>query len=581
MPLKKVEFEKIKLKNFLSYGNDPIEIEFQKGITFVTGYNKDEDDTNGVGKTSLIVDSLSFLIFGETYRDINQKLIKNNVTGGTCIVEGWLKVNDDSYHIIRSLSPNKLILGVNGEYDTHTKTVAETTKDIINAIGISKTVFTNTIVMTSKDSMAFLNQKKEFKTKFIEDILGLEVFSEFFKKSKDKLKSAVDIRDKVIYRISQLQKSLESEQLYFKREQEKNTQAITSIQNEIDARLKRQPIDNSETIKELTEIRETLSKETEERNQKVIVVEKKLYEIQLQLQQKQKELRIIEQKPLECPTCKRPFSDHSSNELDVEREKLKKEINVHNNTCNKLSTAIAKAKDGIRVNEKTIQDHKNKISLLDEQQKMYESARGEIALLTLQLNQQCSFVNPFTDKIKDTNDNLINEQSVLPEYEKEVRICSAIKDLASPTGVKALMVNKIIDSLNDRINYYLLKMASPFRVHFDEFFEESISHKSGNDYSYDSLSGGEAKRVDLAMLFAFRDIRRIQSNISVNLTVMDELFDSALSEKGMYSVLELLKDMGDECYYIVTHRKEAIDQTGCENIHLIKENGITRIDKQD
>jgi DNA repair exonuclease SbcCD ATPase subunit len=146
--MKKIVFKKIKLENFLSFGSDPTELEFKSGVTFVTGTNFDKNSKNGVGKTALIIESLSYALFGETYRKILVENIANWKNKDTCIVQLWFSVNDDEYHVTRSTNPSKLFLKKNGK-DIQ-KTIPETEKDILEILGISKDIFTNTLVMTNR-----------------------------------------------------------------------------------------------------------------------------------------------------------------------------------------------------------------------------------------------------------------------------------------------------------------------------------------------------------------------------------------------------------------------------------------------
>jgi DNA repair exonuclease SbcCD ATPase subunit len=199
----------------------------------------------------------------------------------------------------------------------------------------------------------------------------------------------------------------------------------------------------------------------------------------------------------------------------------------------------------------------------------------EINNLLQQLETVRNSENPFGEKIEKAKERLYKCKDQLDVFIKESKLANIVKEGASPTGVKALVIKKVINQLNNRINHYLVRLHSPFRIYFDEFFEENFKSVNGEEYCYGSLSGGEAKRVDFAMLFAFRDIRRLQSNVHINLTVMDELFDSALDSTGMNDIMELLKESKDECFMVVTHRPDNIDNYGCNIIDLIKENGIT------
>lgn len=636
--MKQISFKKLRIRNFLSFGNDPIEFEIKPGLTFITGYNKDKDSKNGVGKSTLMVESLSFLLFGATYRDINQKAIINNKTNKTCIVEGWLSVNDDSYEIIRSLSPNKLILRKNG-IDI-SRTISETNKDIIDILGMPKEIYTNTIVMNNKDSNAFLAQATAFKAKFIEGILGLEVFTKMF----DACKADVNENAKKVLagqvRIKDHQSALENDKRYQASEKEKWQENINWFRNQIRELKFVQPIDNTtnisridDNIKNLEKLNSELLSEQQITSEK-FAHEKESYLNKIQIlvdnfkpkEEKYSKINIkciqlegsiktettnlkgFKSVQKECPTCKRPFDSCNLDDIEHTREDISIKIKDLTNQVAKLkqglhkieedrkvnNTEIEKLKEAIRQDENAInsyvlhiQQNKEKISnLLNEKTKLLEAqtlfqkSQDKISNLEEQLANALQWENPFDEKVLKAENQLNLLQTEQGIIEARQIIMEAKKFATSPSGIKTLAVKKIIQTLNNRLNFYLDKLNSPVRCEFDEFFAEKFETLDGKEFQYGNLSGGEAKRIDFAILFTFRDIRRMQSNVFVNISVFDEIFDSALDESAMSTIITLLKETVDktqEAFYIISHRSENVEVEGCEVVNLMKENGITKI----
>jgi DNA repair exonuclease SbcCD ATPase subunit len=187
--------------------------------------------------------------------------------------------------------------------------------------------------------------------------------------------------------------------------------------------------------------------------------------------------------------------------------------------------------------------------------------------------------NPFSKSVQTIKDEESEKITLVKSLEEEVEILNYVKYLCSPEGVKSHILLKIVDLFNAKLNSYLHTLNAPFTITFNELFEETILNSNGATVSYNSLSGGERKRVDLAILFTFRDIRRIQSNISINVTLFDELFDSALCSHGMEQALSILEDQANEyneSILIITHRMDQIEDRG-NIIYLEKENGITTL----
>lgn len=575
--MQKIKFEKVKVRNFLSFGPDPIEFEYKNGLSFVTGYNKDQNSFNGVGKTTLLVESISFALFGETYRDINQSGIINENQKDECIVELWFDLNDDRYKIVRSLKPNKLYLHKNG-IDI-TRTIPETNKDIVNILGITKTIFNNTLVMTNDQKNRFLGQSKDQKTKFIEGILSLEVFSKMHEQAKKEFNEHQKVVDKSETVLEELKKSIVNDEKYYTEFNTRRSLKISEIDNKIREYQEVQPVDKSVEIAEIDAQITQIDSKILDQGQKLQKSDVKRAQLESQISGLEKEIKKFDQIQFNCPTCKRPMGDHNPDEILIEKNKIVGQLETVKSTLQKLNVLTTKVRNTVQTYKKERTELEQKIGVFKKEQELFSSIRTLIEQLENKKLEIVNQVNPFEAKILDQKTKLDELQTTHLMLEKQLRVKSGTKFVTSNQGVKSIIVKKILDTLNNRLSYYLQKLGSPHTCQFNEFFEEQILNKHGKEICYGNASGGEAKRIDFALLFAFRDIRRLQSNVEVNLTVLDELLDSGLDIRGQEEIQELLKNIAEEsseCFYIITHRPDAIPPDA-NIIKLEKENGITKL----
>ena len=597
--MKQVIFKRLRVQNFLSVGNNVLDLSFNNGINIITGINYDKNSKNGVGKTT-ILNALNFALFGNTVNNLKKDEIVNNINKGNCAVEVQFDIiendNTDEYILTRCIEPTKIELLRNGNNITESS-IVKTTEQICKLLNTTPEVFTNTVLLTIKNTIPFLAQKKVEKRKFIEGILCLNIFSEMLLQARQEYNDTNHLLDIEKTKYNELEKThkvylnQQSEQI---KQKEENLQILQSRQNNNSSEIEKlkntiKSINKSqiEEYKKLTtDVR--IKENNESNNIKQLLVNITTNE----LQKEQFTNRIIEIDKFGsvCELCKRPFQEHDQQTLQNEKDNIRKHIfNITNvitddkmklENAEKLQKKYANVIDLCtkQINNITniIKDNKN-IKDQIEQLKLYNE---QIIKDIEQLNNISTNFDNFINDSKTRLDTLINS---IQDIEKKLEIINSVKFVVSEEGVKSYIVKKILKVLNTKLQYYLKKFDSNCICTFNEYFEETMTNEQGQKCSYYNFSSGEQRRIDLAILFTFMDIRRIQSGTYINISFYDEVLDSSLDLVGIESFLDILKERVEkysENVYIITHQTSAIKKLNEMNPNIItleKRQGFTYI----
>lgn len=597
--MKYVNFNYIKIKNFLSIGNEEVQVNFKTGINIITGKNKDKlDRRNGVGK-STIADSIHFAIFGETIREIPKSNIINNITNKGTYVELDFSISENNvinnYKIIRTLKPTKCFFYINDEDKTES-TIINTTNTIKNLLSASQELFQNCVIMSLNTTLPFMAQKKVEKRKFIEGILKLEVFSQMLQVARTEhnevLKDYDSTNKELTHQINYkniVTKQLEDKKVETDNRIERCKLDIDKKKNKISLLEKQITEPNIELVSTIKEKKESFDLKIDEVDVSIESDVRKKMQYEAEIKMYKKNLSQIGTDKSKCPVCLHEISSDDRDHIEKEKNKITNDINAREQDIEDINLQISNLKQ----RKKTYLTEKDKcVSYLKdviaavESNKRIKSNIVEITDEINELKKEISNINTATDntielekQIEGYSNEVIKLESNIELLSKSNKVLEFVKYVLSEEGVKSYIVKKILNILNNRLLYYLDKMDANCVCKFNEFFEEEIKNDKGQECSYFNFSGAERKNIDLACLFTFMDIRRMQGDVSYNLVMFDELLDSSLDEKGVELVLSILKERVDqykEGIYIISHRKESAKESSGEVIYLEKTNGITR-----
>jgi DNA repair exonuclease SbcCD ATPase subunit len=595
--MKKVNFNKISIQNFLSIGEEVVAVEFSQGLHIITGNNKDKPDRqNAVGK-STIADALYFAIFGETLREIKKDLISNNITGGKTHVELDFSVSspkgDNNFKVIRTLSPTKLHVYKDGVENTR-DSISNTTKYLCDVLSASTSIFQNCVIMTVNNAVPFMAKTRIDKRKFIEDIFGMEVFSEMLSTLRQEYNEKKRDYEINISRLEEIKLSLnnhnnqkqkiidrrnEKHELYISR-QNNNTKEILDLQSQIADGDNLPNIDD--IVKTITKLEDKLSK-TDSNINKLIGDAANKKTMLAAAKETYTKIGTSEDK---CPVCLRTIHDHDKENISKEKDTQKQNILILAKEIEAVSSNIKEA-DLLRQRvRKAITDKSALINETNLKKQNIDNINDRLTQLNKwqeELNHDIQFISNGVTEYDDLISDLmlrVNElDSIVQNSSQELAKLDVVKFIISEEGVKSYIVNKLLELLNNRLFFYLKKLDSNSICQFDEYFEESIVNDRNKICSYFNFSGAERKAIDLACLFAFSDIRRLQGNVQYNIAIYDELFDSSFDEKGIELITNILQERVqtlDECSIVISHRKESLKAVTGDVIFLEKENGITR-----
>ena len=593
-----ITFKVLEGKNFLSFGDKSVKIELKPGVNAITGTNYDKEDSkNGVGK-SCVTEFLYYALYGTTLRNIPKDYIQNTFTQKRCEVGLTFEISTnnviDTFKIVRKLNPTKCQLFKNDEEITRS-TLAKTNALIQDLIHTPATVFQNSVIMSVNTALPFMALPKVDKRKFIESVLGLEVFTQMVLKVRDDYSILKKDYELAYTKLEQTQTELSFNQSQFENYENLKQERLEKLQNkkntlvsDIDTIKKKIKKNNDSTISEKTAELKKVEEQHQQLSSKNSNLQNKLSIVDAEINTEKKQIKQLIETKEKCPTCSRNYSEehvqhvqdivtkkqNSLQEYNNAREKIANAITDNETKTKSLSVLIQTLKTEITTLESEKRDNETLSVSLNHLQSNLKDVEEELLVVTKQQN------NELKGKITTLAQAVKEHKEKVDKLNNELNILETVKFVISEEGIKSFIVKKILKVLNSRLAYYLKKLEANCLCQFNEFFDEEIIDEQAQPKSYFNFSGGERKRIDLACLFAFADIRRLQGDVNFSTVFYDELIDSSLDNKGVELTLKILRERfneNNESCYIITHRGPEVTAKAEHTIHIEKRNGISTI----
>jgi DNA repair exonuclease SbcCD ATPase subunit len=498
---------------------------------------------------------------------------------------------ESEYKLIRRLAPSKCLLYRDGE-DITRDSISNTTQYMCDLLHTTPEVFQNCVIMTVNNVIPFMAKKKLEKRKFIEGIFNLQVFSNMLNNVRteyNNISKNLDIEcakyeeiSNSINSLNQQKQNLENDRLRNKMKLETRLEScntdIESQQKSLDSAV---VVDISEYDNKIDKIDSVL----EELNTKIQKIVSTRSKSQTMIEMNHEKYNKMCSDHDQCPVCLNKLDESHKDYIEEEKQSVKQQIDqltVKKNSAdsklkeaNNIRTTLMSKKTKLNDRKTAANIQKSNIDNIEQRLKQLKSLRKDI---TDDLKSVENVDTSLDVNIKEVSKRLESTQTHIDEIKEELSKLDVIKFIVSEEGVKSYIVKKILQLLNSKLSHYLKKMDSNCICVFNEYFEEEIIDEKGKQCSYFNFSGAERKNIDLACLFAFMDIRRLQGDVAFNFSMYDELFDSSLDERGVELVIDILKEKIEkynECIMVISHRKESTKMATGEIIFLEKQNGIT------
>jgi DNA repair exonuclease SbcCD ATPase subunit len=566
-------FQKVRWKNFLSTGNTFTEINFQRSPnTLIIGHN-------GAGK-STILDALCFGLFGKPFRKINKPQLLNSINQQACVVEIEFAIGQKNYKVIRGIKPNvfEVYLGDKLlDQDAKAKDYQEFLEKFILKINFKS--FTQVVILGSASFVPFMQLTPADRRAIIEDLLDINIFSSMNGVVKEKMAEIKDLSVK-----SKHEMDLTSERINFQK------QSIEDHKNRSDEEIGKKRKEISDSVDQIF----TLKRDVELIQKHIDVLQRKI-EDKLSVEKKSKKLLQLESK-IEtnikknekdiafyeehdnCPTCKQTIEGDFKSEQVSER---KSKVVTQREGLTEISAEIAKTNQRIEeiidIN-KHISGHNNEIV-------KHNSTVSAINAYVTKLQKEIDELSIGKDTVEEENEKLkeLKQQlsvllSKMEELSVEKQYYEFAGNLLKDTGIKTKIIRQYLPIMNKLINKYLTAMDFFVNFNINESFEETIKSRHRDEFSYANFSEGEKMRIDLALLFTWRQIAKLKNSTNTNLLILDEVFDSSLDGVGTEEFLKLLHEMGtDTNVFVISHKGDQLFDKFRSIIKFEKHNNFSRI----
>ena len=543
-------FKTIKYKNLLSTGNQYTEIDFTKNKTnLIVG-------TNGAGK-STVLDAMCFSLFGRSFRRVNKPQLINSVNEKDCRVEVEFSIGKSDWKVVRGIKPAIFEIWKNDAILDQSSAALDQQKWLEqNILKMNYKSFTQIVILGSSNFVPFMQLSAAHRREVIEDLLDIKIFSsmntlikEKIRQSKEEIKILDLKKESFLDKVKMQENFIEELENRGKENIQKKLHSISTLDKEVEVFMRESGILEENIFEKQKEVEEYVG--ASDKLRKFGTLKGKISQ---KVSTLTKEHKFFTENTV-CPTCTQEIDDtfrinrindaqNKAKELQsgyTELEEAIKEEEGRERQFNTITKEILKLTNDISQNNIKISGYQRQIRDLE----------SEVQTITKQLenrNTEHEKLESFKDNLKITYDSLASKKDTINYYDFSY---SLLKD----GGVKSKIIKKYLPLINQQVNRYLQMMDFYINFTLDQEFNETVQSPIHEDFSYSSFSEGEKQRIDLALLFTWREVARLKNSVNCNLMILDEIFDSSLDSTGTEEFLKIIRYViKDANIFVISHK---------------------------
>jgi len=549
-----IVFEKIRWKNFLSTGNSFTEVNITDAQShLVVG-------ANGAGKSTML-DALCFVLFNKPFRKISKSQLVNSINERETVVEIEFRIGGTNYHVIRGIKPNVFEIHRNGNLLDQEAAQKDTQKYLEQSIlKFNFKSFTQVVILGSSTFVPFMQLNAPVRREVIEDLLDIQVFSRMNNILKDRMKDARETLKDCEHNLAMSERSLTLQQKTITNMEKMSTSHKDKMQKrigEIDARMEENHDEIDEFTVKISRMQDIQTEYDEMRDMRV--------KIQSNLDKAERDLKFYWEND-ECPTCNQVVADKTAmiEGAQGRQKRFIEGLNIITDSLNRGNKQI-----------KELKGYADKINANNHE---YKALQKEMNQLLSDVNAETPNIDAEKELLKQYEDKHSAISHECAEVNKDHDNLKVVGTLLRDSGIKSKIIGKFVPIINKSINKYLQKMDTFFNFTLDDEFNEVIKSRYRDDFSYASFSEGEKQKIDLSLLFTWRDIAKLKNSAATNLLILDEVFDSSLDDQATDELLKILRGLGDNVnLFVISHKGELLLDKFEKTLRFTKANDFSKL----
>ena len=570
-----ITFTKIRWKNLLSTGNAFTEIDLTRSTnTLIVGQN-------GAGK-STILDAFTFVLFGKPFRKINKPNLLNSINQSNGVVEVEFTIGKREYKVIRGLKPNvfeifcdKVLLN----QDAKSKDYQEHLEKFILKLNYKS--FTQVVILGSASFVPFMQLSAADRRTIIEDLLDIGIFSSMNAVVKTQLSELKDKQKDVDYEMRLLAEKIKIQKQNIEDHKTNSAAEVAKKREEIaknGVEIIKLKEDIAKIEKHVDSMLDSLKDRasTEQKSKKMLQIEAKFESNKSKVE---KEIEFYDNND-NCPTCHQAIhEDHKTKSIIEKKEKLS-EIEKATELLLIEIDKTNKRLDEITKTQESVRNHNSEVVKLNTQFKSLNTFNEKLLREIDQIEQNAVSFETDNTKLKELKVLLEGHVKDAKQFAEDKQYYEYASVLLKDSGIKTKIIKQYLPVMNKLINKYLTAMDFFVNFNLDENFEETIKSRHRDEFSYASFSEGEKMRIDLALLFTWRQVAKMKNSVNTNLLILDEVFDSSLDGVGTEEFLKLLNSLDNSTnVFVISHKGDQLFDKFRSVIKFEKRNNFSQVAK--